>query len=326
MADATGSQKYQKQQAYRSGAVILTVLMAVVSFGLIGAPPRALAWSRAGLPVEMLSVPSPSMGRDIKVQFQGGGSHALYLLDGLRARDDFNGWDIETPAFEWFHESGLSVVMPVGGMSSFYTDWYQPAAGNGTVQTYKWETFLTSELPQWLSANKSVSPSGNAVVGVSMSGNSAMILAAFHPQQFIYAGSLSAFLNPSADPWPGLIGLAMGDSGGFSPAAMWGPPGDPAWARNDPTLQVGRLVSNGTRLWVYCGSGTPGELGGNDLPATFIEGSALQSNLNFRDRYVAAGGNNAVFNFPPTGTHTWSYWGAQLQQMKPDLQRVLIGR
>ena len=100
-----------------------------------------------------------------------------------------------------------------------------------------------------------------------MSGSSALILAAYYPGQFRYAGSLSAFLNPSAGPWPGLIGLAMNDSGGFS--------------------------------------------------------SALQSNFNFRDQYVAAGGNNAVFNFPPTGTHTWGYWGAQLNQMKPDIQRTL---
>ncbi|AKS36838.1 diacylglycerol acyltransferase/mycolyltransferase Ag85A [Mycolicibacterium goodii] len=302
---------------------MVTALMTALAFGLLGAPPQAQAWSRPGLPVEMLSVPSPSMGRDIKVQFQGGGRHAVYLLDGLRAREDFNGWDIETQAFEWFNNSGLSVVMPVGGMSSFYADWYQPAAGNGTVQTYKWETFLTGELPQWLAANKNVSSAGNAVVGLSMSGDSALILAAYHPQQFIYAGSLSAFLNPSADPWPALIGIAMGDAGGFNPAAMWGPPGDPAWARNDPTLQVGRLVSNGTRIWVYCGTGTPSELGGNDVGSGVIEGTALQSNLNFRDRYVAAGGHNAVFEFPPTGTHTWAYWGAQLQQMKPDLQRVL---
>ena len=56
-------------------------------------------------------------------------SHAVYLLDGLRARDDRNGWDIETGAFGWFDGSGLSVVMPVGGMSSFYTDWYRPAVG-----------------------------------------------------------------------------------------------------------------------------------------------------------------------------------------------------
>ena len=27
-------------------------------------------------------VPSPSMGRDIKVEFQPGGTHAVYLLDG----------------------------------------------------------------------------------------------------------------------------------------------------------------------------------------------------------------------------------------------------
>ena len=104
-----------------------------------------------------LDVFSPAMNRNIRVQFQGGGPHAVYLLDGLRAQDDFSGWDINTPAFEWYCQgSGLSLVMPVGGMSSFYTDWYQPSRGNGQDYTYKWETFLTQELPAWLEANKSV--------------------------------------------------------------------------------------------------------------------------------------------------------------------------
>jgi diacylglycerol O-acyltransferase/trehalose O-mycolyltransferase len=80
---------------------------------ILAGPATAKAFSRPGLPVEYLMVPSPSMGRDIKVQFQGGGPRAVYLLDGLRARDDFNGWDIETAAFGWFFESGLSTVMPV---------------------------------------------------------------------------------------------------------------------------------------------------------------------------------------------------------------------
>ena len=73
------------------------------------------------------------MGRDIKIQFQSGGANspAVYLLDGLRAQDDFNGWDINTAAFEWYYDSGLSVVMPVGGQSSFYTDWYQPGVRQG---------------------------------------------------------------------------------------------------------------------------------------------------------------------------------------------------
>ena len=45
----------------------------------------------------------------------------------------------------------------------------------------------------------------------------------------------------------------------------------------------------------------------------------IRTNETFRDNYIAAGGKNAVFNFPPNGTHDWAYWGAQLQQMKPDL-------
>jgi diacylglycerol O-acyltransferase/trehalose O-mycolyltransferase len=291
--------------------------------GLAGGSATAGAWSRPGLPVEQLMVPSPSMGRDIKVQFQPGGPHAVYMLDGLRARDDFNGWDIETPAFEWYYQSGLSVVMPVGGMSSFYTDWYQPAVGNGGVWTYKWETFLTNELPQWLSANKNVNPNGNAAVGLSMAGNAALILAAYHPQRFIYAGSLSSFPNPSAGMWPMLIGVAMRDSGGFDAAAMWGPPGDPAWVRNDPMVQIPRLIENNTRIWFYCGSGVPGEFGGADVPAQVLEGLTLQTNLAWKDQYIAQGGDNAVFNFPPTGTHSWGYWGAQLNAMKADIQRTL---
>ena len=90
------------------------------------------------------------MNRNIRVQFQGGGPHAVYLLDGLRAQDDYNGWDINTAAFEWYYQSGLSTVMPVGGQSSFYTDWYRPSQGNGQDYTYKWETFLTQELPAYL--------------------------------------------------------------------------------------------------------------------------------------------------------------------------------
>ena len=67
--------------------------------------------------------------------------------------------------------------MPVGGKSSFYSDWYGPAAGNGATYTYKWETFLTQELPAYLAANKSVPSTGNAVVGFSMGGSSALVLA-----------------------------------------------------------------------------------------------------------------------------------------------------
>ena len=60
--------------------------------------------------------------------------------------------------------------MPVGGQSSFYSDWYKPACGKAGCQTYKWETFLTQELPAYLQANNGVKPTGSAAVGLSMAG------------------------------------------------------------------------------------------------------------------------------------------------------------
>ncbi|CMT30466.1 esterase%2C %2C antigen 85-B [Mycobacterium tuberculosis] len=68
------------------GTAAAVVLPGLV--GLAGGAATAGAFSRPGLPVEYLQVPSPSMGRDIKVQFQSGGNNspAVYLLDGLRAQ------------------------------------------------------------------------------------------------------------------------------------------------------------------------------------------------------------------------------------------------
>ena len=311
----------------RIGAAAAAALVVPGAIAVAGETATAGAFSRPGLPVEYLMVPSAGMGRDIKIQFQSGGETppALYLLDGLRAQDDFNGWDINTQAFEWFLDSGISVVMPVGGQSSFYADWYAPARNKGPTVTYKWETFLTQELPAYLQANHAVKPTGSAAVGLSMAGSSALNLATWHPDQFIYAGSMSGFLNPSEGWWPFLINISMGDAGGFKADDMWGKTEDPnsGWKRNDPMVNIPTLVANNTRLWVYCGNGTPNELGGGDLPATFLEDLTIRTNITFRDNYLAAGGSNGVFNFPDNGTHNWAYWGRELQAMKPDLQRVL---
>jgi diacylglycerol O-acyltransferase/trehalose O-mycolyltransferase len=322
----------QKLRGATRRVVVATAAVAVLPglVSAVGGSATAGAFSRPGLPVEYLDVPSAGMGRDIRIQFQSGGegSPALYLLDGLRAQDDFNGWDINTAAFEWYHDSGLSVMMPVGGQSSFYSDWYKPAKGKSGTYTYKWETFLTQELPAWLQANRGVKPTGSAAVGLSMAGSAAFTLAIHHPQQFPYAASLSGFLNLSEGWWPMLVGLSMGDAGGFKSEDMWGPSSDPAWKRNDPYVNMNTLITNNTRIWVYCGDGTPSDLdagasAGNLFNAKFLESFTLRTNKTFRDTYIANGGTNGVFNFPENGTHSWGYWGSQLQAMKPDIQRVL---
>jgi diacylglycerol O-acyltransferase/trehalose O-mycolyltransferase len=331
-----------------SRKVILALAAALLLPGLVGIP-TASAFSREGLPVEYLDVYSAAMGRNVRVQFQPGaapaatsspgaapaatsspgGGKAVYLLDGLRAQDDFNGWDVNTPAFEWFHQSGISTVMPVGGESSFYSDWYAPSSFNKQAYTYKWETFLASELPAWLATNKQLSTTGNGVVGLSMAGGAALILSAYHPGLFGYAASLSGFLNPSTPVMRQAIRVAMLDAGGYNVDDMWGPPWDAAWKRNDPLLQIDRIVANGTRLWIYCAPGggpvdenvDPGQSSGADSP----ESLAINGNKRFRERYLAAGGSNATFQFPPAGNDSWVYWGQQLQALKPDLIATLNG-
>jgi len=342
-----------------AGVLGAAAVLALPALTVLGGTPAASAFSREGLPVEYLDVYSTAMGRNVHVQFQDGGApaptsnnggapaptsnnggapaptsnrggkKAVYLLDGLRAQDDFNGWDINTAAFEWFFESGISVVMPVGGQSSFYSDWYSPSSFNNQPYTYKWETFLTNELPQWLAANKQVSATGNGVVGLSMAGGAALILSAYHPAQFSYAASLSGFLNPSTLFMKQAIRVAMLDAGGYNVDNMWGPPWDPAWRRNDPLLQVARIVGNGTRLWIYCApGGGPADENvdpGLTVGASSLESLAIGSNLRFQEKYVAAGGTNATFQFPPAGNHSWAYWGTQLQALKPDLITTLNG-
>ncbi len=139
-------------------------------------------------------------------------------------------------------------------------------ANKGDIIVISFIGYLTQELPAYLAAKYQVSPTGNAVVGLSMSGGAALTLAIWHPAQFIFAGALSGFLNPSQGLWPTMIGFAMKDAGGYNPTDMWGISNDPAWRRNDPMVNINRLVANNTAIWVYCGNGVPSELddpGGN---------------------------------------------------------------
>jgi S-formylglutathione hydrolase FrmB len=102
---------------------------------------------------ENLLVPSPSMGRDIPVAFLAGGPHAAYLLDGFNAGPDVSNWATAGNGFNTLAGKGISVVAPAGGAYSMYTNWEQ----DGSKQ---WDTFLSSELPDWLAAHKGLAPGG----------------------------------------------------------------------------------------------------------------------------------------------------------------------
>src|SRR3984957_16124830 len=156
---------------------------------------------------ETLMVPSAAMSRDIPVAFSGGGPHMVVLLDAFDAAPDVSNWVTAGNAMNTLAGKGISVAAPAGGAWSLYTDWEQ----DGSRQ---WETFLSSELPDWLAVNKGLAPSGNGIVGAAQGGTAALTLAAFHPDRFRYAGSLSGFLTPSSTTFNGAITAGMAQFGG----------------------------------------------------------------------------------------------------------------
>ncbi len=69
--------KFRGHWARRFTVAALAALLLPGIIGFAGGSATASAFSRPGLPVEYLMVPSPSMGKDIKIQFQPGGTHAV---------------------------------------------------------------------------------------------------------------------------------------------------------------------------------------------------------------------------------------------------------
>ncbi len=309
-----------------AAALVLPLTAGIAGTAAAGAAPIAHRAPSGGY--EEVMVPS-SMG-PIKVQIQWakrGGNAALYLLDGLRARDDRNAWSFETNALEQYAGDNVTLVMPVGGQSSFYSDWISPSNFNGQEGTYKWESFLTKELPDYL-ATRGVSRSNNGVLGLSMGGSAALTLAAYHRDQFKFAGSLSGYLNISAPGMREAIRVAMLDAGRFNVDAMWGPPWSKAWLRNDPFVFASQL--KGLSLYISAASGLPGQ---HDTPDSAIDfyntgnGMALEAlslvNTRAFQARMATLGIPATYNFPSNGTHSWPYWSAELFKARTQILDTL---
>lgn len=265
--------------------------------------------SKAAGQIEYLMVPSAAMGRHIPVAFQGGGPHAVFLLDAFNAAPEVSNWVTAGNAMSTLAGKGISVVAPAGGAWSLYTDW----ENDGSKQ---WETFLSQELPVWLAANKGLAPNGHGVVGVSQGGTAALTLAAFHPDRFRFAGSMSGFLYPSATTLNGAITEGMQRFGEVNTQAMWGAAQLGRWKWHDPNAHIMLLIDNNTRLWVF----SPLTVTCSD-PGAMIDycDQAQGSNLTFYSHYQTAGGRNGHFGFPAGPQHDWGSWGPQLTAMSGDL-------
>ncbi|WP_333618863.1 alpha/beta hydrolase [Dietzia sp.] len=286
--------------------------------------------------VQLCDVWSPSMNRHIKVQVQPArlysATASLYLLDGLRARDDWNAWTHDAQAQRTFINDNITLVMPVGGQVSFYSNWQRPVDINGQQYNYQWETFLTSELPGYLSSSFHVDATNNAIAGLSMGGSAAASLAAKHRNQFKQVSVFSGYMNPTAPGMYSMIPLAMFDQCKCDPFAMWGPPGSPDWGANDPLLMADRLRD--IPMFLTAGSAIPGQYDNPDsLQAVFntfngivLEGLSRGSTIAFQNTLNQAP-NQATFDYRTTGIHGWPYWNDDLKTAREQqILDVLKGR
>lgn len=246
----------------------------------------------------------------------------VWALDGLRARDDESGWTIETNIEQYYADKNVNVILPVGGESSFYSDWQQPNNG----KHYMWETFLTQELVPVLD-NGFRSNQRRAVVGLSMGGTAAVNLAERHPYLFDFVGSFSGYLDTTSLGMPQAIAAAQMDAGGYDSTAMWGQFGSQDWIDHDPKLGIEALQDK----TVYVSAGNGRDDYGQD--GSVANGPANYAGIGLEvlarmttQTFVNAAGNagvDVISKFRPSGVHSWEYWQYEMTQAWPYIANAL---
>ncbi|MBL1073353.1 esterase family protein [Nocardia sp. 2] len=328
-----------RRQLLKSAAVGV----AAAAVGVSVAGRTSAAFNPAGFDFWVDSTMGPIKNRIFRAA-DGNTNRVVYALDGQRARDDLNGWEIDTNVAAELMKANINVVMPVGGQSSWYADWDSPSTflgipagsaagssgsggsqvlsgGPGKSYAYKWETYLTTNLRDALRDRLGFTVTRNGVFGLSMSGGSALMLAAFYPGQFCYAGSFSGALNLSLPFMKDAVRASMIDAGGYNIDALASAKST-KWQHLDPYMFAPKLKANNTRLWISSGSALPSSTDGmsvTTIQGMGIEAVSLVGTRSFQSRFSSLGGTNVTYDYPAVGIHNWKNWEAQLYKMLPDL-------
>lgn len=334
-------QKLWQAVGRKAAAITAASLMAVSTVGGVGIAhadnqdwlrPDAhgtCEWEPVGYWVQRCQVFSPAMGRDIDVLIKPaarGGNAGLYLLDGMRADEHQTGWIMYANAPAIYDGSNITLVMPVGGAGSFYTDWDAPANFSSSQPlVFMWETFLTRELPDYLQAHFGVARNNNSIIGLSMGGTAAMNLAANHPDMFRQAMSYSGYLNTTAPGMRTLLRLALLETAGLNVNSMYSLIISPRRFANDPFWNMGNLRNTDVYVSASTGFWNTGDL---HLPlwdrfvGWALEYLALTSTTAWEMKARAMGLNPTV-DYPFTGVHNWGLWTDQLIRTKDRVLNVM---
>ncbi|WP_229742479.1 alpha/beta hydrolase [Gordonia jinhuaensis] len=303
-------------------ATMVVALVAAIAAALVGAgtasawgPPANQAPTFRQDYINGYGMPSPLIRTWAAQGVDRTKAPTVIFLDGLRATNDFNGWERDSNV-AYLSKHGYNVVMPVGGQSSFYADWQRPSSSAGQKYAYRWESVLTGSLPDYLTRRGFFN---RTLVGLSMSASQAVIVANNNRDKYARVVSMSGFLHTTAPTMPSLLRAAAWDSGHYNLNDMWGLYPNIDSFTHDPTLNLYKM--GGLHMWIYAGTGVWGNHqppGANNLDflttglnSTAIESVSREQSGTFATIAPAAGVILRT-SFPGVGTHAWGYWQDQI--------------
>lgn len=163
--------------------------------------------------VDTIAIYSNSMHRNVKTVVIRPSSYndskrfpVLYLLHG--AFGSYSNWIIKVPHIQQLADQyQMMIVCPDGGNTSWYFD-------SPIDPTYQFETFVGTEVPQYIDANyKTIADrKGRAITGLSMGGHGGIFLGFRHADRFSACGSMSGALHVTVITQGYGVELRLGDT------------------------------------------------------------------------------------------------------------------
>lgn len=256
-------------------------------------------------------VPSSSMGRSFPVIIRPALSQenprVALFLDGADS-GEVNGWVEKAGALGHLGEVDKTLVFPVTDPWTWSQDW----DGGAEVADSQFETFLASELPDYLATAFGVPDGGRGttgVVGLSAGAYGTLNLATKYPEQYSSVYALSGIYDPQSVGGRFAIDVTSTYLSGRE-RAPWS--SEESRARNNPTLNLRNLTMPAI-VNVSTGVAHPEELEGESPSAAFFLGGPVETGTFVMTAKLHAearrlGMDNIEFRYDILGGHSWPTW------------------
>lgn len=272
-------------------------------------------WNKFGRALQLCKVYSPAMRKRIPVEIMPSinpnNPKVVMALDGYGTRNDHSGFIANGNLQKYLVRRDVTLVAPISGdyaAGSYYTDYDAPSGG----KNYKWETFLTRELPSYLARNFQVPrrKRSTALVGLSMGSVGIMNLAQRHPEKYSAVNAMSGYYTLSS-PLEATALQVGARAVGMDPVTLWGQWPGGKWRDHDPSLNIGSYTMP---VRISCGNGTSMN-GREDLPEFEVvaeKASNYQTKKFQRRVQLSRNAHRFTFRIAQKGAHNWAFWSHDL--------------